>query len=178
MDIDTNVDTNVDIECIPLLELLQRNLIQGNFQNISKQYFQSNFQNIKDQYLQLLSFLTHTETMSNEDFYKKVCEINKLGTIVVCYIKPDIIIGTGTIMIEPKIIHGGKYVGHIEDVVVHPLYRNKKVASGIISKLVSHGNKCNCYKIILDCNSSLQSFYEKMGFENKNIQMSIYKTPK
>ena len=174
MDIDTH--ENIIIEYISLLELLQRNLIQGNFQHITKQYFHSNFSHIKNQYLQLLSFLTHTEPMSDEDFYKKVCEIQKLGTIVICYIKPDIIIGTGSIMIEPKIIHGGKYVGHIEDVVVHPLYRNKKIASGIINKLVSHGNKCNCYKIILDCNSSLQSFYEKMGFQNKNIQMSIYKS--
>uniref|UniRef100_A0A6C0JLA4 N-acetyltransferase domain-containing protein n=1 Tax=viral metagenome TaxID=1070528 RepID=A0A6C0JLA4_9ZZZZ len=173
MDIDTTTENNV--EYTTLVELLQQNLIQGNFQHITKQCFHSNFSHIKSQYLQLLSFLTNTETMSNEDFYKKVCEISKLGTIVVCYIKPDIIIGTGTIMIEPKIIHGGKYVGHIEDVVVHPLYRNKKVAKGIISKLVSHGNKCNCYKIILDCNSNLQSFYEKLGFQNKNIQMSIYK---
>ena len=174
MEIDTPTENN--IEYISLLELLQHNLIQGKFQYITKQYFHSNFLHIKDQYLQLLSFLPHTEPMSNEDFYKKVCEIQKLGTIVVSYIKPDIIIGTGTIMIEPKIIHGGKYVGHIEDVVVHPLYRNKKVASGIINKLVSHGNNCNCYKIILDCNSSLQSFYEKMGFQNKNIQMSLYKS--
>ena len=173
MDIDTH--ENIIIEYISLLELLQRNLIQGNFQHITKQYFHSNFSHIKNQYLQLLSFLTHTEPMSDEDFYKKVCEIQKLGTIVICFIKPDIIIGTGTIMIEPKIIHGGKYVGHIEDVVVHPLYRNKKVASGIINKLVSHGNKCNCYKIILDCNSSLQPFYEKLGFHKKNIQMSLYK---
>jgi glucosamine-phosphate N-acetyltransferase len=172
MEIDTN-DNN--IEYTTLLELLQSNLIQGHFQNIKTQYFHSNFQRIKERYLQLLSFLTHTENMSNEDFYKKVCEINKLGTIVICYIKPDIIIGTGTIMIEPKLIHGGKYVGHIEDIVVHPLYRNKKVASGIINNLITYGAKHNCYKIILDCNASLQSFYEKMGFENKNIQMSLYK---
>lgn len=171
MDID--IPENIIIEYIPLLDLLQRNLIQGNFQYITKQYFQSNFTHIKDQYLQLLSFLTHTETISNEDFYKKICEINKLGTIIVCYIKPDIIIGTGTIMIEPKIIHGGKYVGHIEDIVVHPLYRNKKVASGIIHKLITYGS--HCYKIILDCNPSLQPFYEKLGFQYKNIQMSIYK---
>ena len=172
MDIDT--PENIIIEYIPLLELLQRNLIQGNFQHITKQYFHSNFSHIKNQYLQLLSFLTHTEPMSDEDFYKKVCEINKTGTIIVCYIKPDIIIGTGSIMIEPKIIHGGKYVGHIEDVVVHPLYRNKKIASGIINNLIMYGS--HCYKIILDCNSSLQSFYEKMGFQNKNIQMSLYKS--
>ncbi len=173
MEIDTTNENNIEYK--PLLEVLQSNLIQSNLQNIKTQYFHSNFQRIKDQYLQLLSFLTHTEPMSNEDFYKKVCEINKIGTIMVCYIKPDIIIGTGTIIVEPKIIHGGKYVGHIEDVVVHPLYRNKKVASGIINKLITFVGKYNCYKIILDCNPSLQSFYEKMGFENKNIQMSLYK---
>ena len=166
MDIDNDTNTNNDtdkiIEYKPLLELLNDVL-----------HNQINFQYIKDQYLQILSYLTHTEPMDNDFFYKKICEINKIGTIIVCYIKPNIIIGTGTIIIEPKIIHGGRSVGHIEDVVIHPLYRNKKIASGIINKLITQDN--NCYKIILDCDDSLKSFYEKNGFNHKNIQMSLYK---
>ena len=162
MDIDTYNDKIIEYK--PLIEII-----------IDVLNNQSNFQHIKNQYLQILSYLSHTETMTNEDFYKKICEINKIGTIIVCYIKPDIIIGTGTIIIEPKIIHGGKYVGHIEDIVVHPLYRNKKIASGIINKLITYGSEHNCYKIILDCDPSIQSFYEKNGFNHKNIQMSMYK---
>ncbi len=172
MDIDTDTSISLDtsdnthsdktIEYKPLLELL--NDVLNN---------QICFQHIKDQYLQILSYLSHTEPMTNEFFYNKICEINKIGTIIVCYIKPNVIIGTGTIIIEPKIIHGGRYVGHIEDVVIHPLYRNKKIASGIINKLITYGT--NCYKIILDCDESLKSFYEKNGFNHKNIQMSMYK---
>ena len=32
----------------------------------------------------------------------------------------------------------------------------------------------NPYKIILDCKTELEGFYMKYGFNNRNIQMSIY----
>ena len=62
-------------------------------------------------------------------------EISKMGTIIVCYCivcNQFQIIGTGTIIVEPKLIHGGKSVGHIED-IVHKDYRNKGIATNIIN---------------------------------------------
>ena len=129
--------------------------------------------NIKHQYIKLLSFLTEATDIPDQLFYDKINNINKMGIIIVCILRIGddiIIIGTGTLIKEPKIIHGGKSVGHIEDIVVHPLYRNKHIAQTILNKLIEYGS--DCYKIILDCNPSLEPFYEKAGFNKKCIQLT------
>ena len=62
-----------------------------------------------------------------------------MGTIIVCYLVDDsekiIIIGTGTIIFEPKMIREGRYAGHIEDIVVHQDYQCQGIAKNILNKL-------------------------------------------
>jgi glucosamine-phosphate N-acetyltransferase len=92
----------------------------------------------KKQYIELLSQLTNSPIITDEEFINKVNEISKIGTIIVCYIRnTDKIIGSGTIIYEPKIIHGGKSVGHIEDIIVDKNYRNKGIAKNILNMLVN-----------------------------------------
>ena len=43
-----------------------------------------------------------------------------------------IIIASGTIIIEPKIIRGGQNVGHIEDIVVKNNFRGKGISKAIL----------------------------------------------
>ena len=63
-------------------------------------------------------------------------EICIIGEILICYILDNkdkiTIIGSGTIIYEPKIIHGGKSVGHIEDIIVNEKYRNLGIARSIL----------------------------------------------
>jgi glucosamine-phosphate N-acetyltransferase len=84
------------------------------------------------------------------------------------------IVGSGTIIFEPKIIHGCKNIGHIEDIVVHNDYRTQGIAKDILKRLVDLAKQKNCYKVILDCKNNLQNFYERNEFEYKGIQMSKY----
>ena len=49
------------------------------------------------------------------------------------------IIGTGSIFIERKYIHGGSYVGHIEDVAIHPLHQNKDIGTALVKELIEEG---------------------------------------
>ena len=130
---------------------------------------------IKTQYIELLSYLTNTEDLLLLDFNDKIKKIHNMGLIIVCItrIHDEIkLIGAGTIIIEPKIIHGGKSVGHIEDVIVHPHYRNQGIAQTILNKLVEYSKK-ECYKVILNCNPNMEPFYNKSGFEKKCIQMTL-----
>jgi glucosamine-phosphate N-acetyltransferase len=130
---------------------------------------------IKTQYIELLSYLTNTEDLLLLDFNDKIKKIHNMGLIIVCItrINDEIkLIGAGTIIIEPKIIHGGKSVGHIEDVIVHPHYRNQGIAQTILNKLVEYSKK-ECYKVILNCNPNMEPFYNKSGFEKKCIQMTL-----
>ena len=130
---------------------------------------------VKCQYIQLLSYLTITHDLTLEQFNKKIRDISKMGIIIVCILREPTgikLLGSGTIIIEPKIIHGGKSVGHIEDLVVHPNYRNQGIAQTILDKLVDYSKK-DCYKVILNCNPNLESFYKMAGFEKKCIQMAL-----
>lgn len=127
---------------------------------------------IKEQYFELLGQLTDAPIMTNDEFINKVNEISKMGTIIVCYNHFQII-GTGTIIVEPKLIHGGKSVGHIEDIVVHKDHRKKGIATNIVNKLVDLYDHC-CYKIILDCKDELVDFYKLAGFKKYGNQMAKY----
>jgi glucosamine-phosphate N-acetyltransferase len=132
-----------------------------------------NIVTIKEQYLLLLEELTTVSDISNEHFFRNIQRINSMGQIIVG-IEDGTILCSGTIIIEPKLIHGGRSVGHIEDIVVLEKGRNKGIAHDLLDHLKQIAVQNNCYKIILDCNESLISFYEKNGFSQKGIQMAEY----
>jgi glucosamine-phosphate N-acetyltransferase len=128
---------------------------------------------IKTQYLLLLSSLTNAPMVSSAEFIQTVEEMSKMSETIVCYLshKP-ILVGTGTILFESKIIHGCKRAGHIEDIVVLPSHRSQGIAKHLLQRLVEMGRQKNCYKVILDCKPELVGFYEKNGFCQKGCQMS------
>jgi len=123
-----------------------------------------------DQYINLLSKLTIVtyDKLKFESIFKKISDN------IYIILDNDIIIATGTLLIEYKFIHDYKNVGHIEDVVVHDDYRYLGIGSKIIQHLVDIAKQNNCYKIILNCNEKLKNFYNKNGFTNTNIEMSLY----
>lgn len=156
------------------------NFIYDSLLNIY-QNNKDNIEYIKNQYLHLLSFLTDSPDISTTEFIDKILEISKIGDIIICYCiniennnQHLTILGSGTIIYEPKIIHKCKYVGHIEDIVVHSSYTSNGIAKNILQKLVNLAITKNCYKVILGCDPELKLFYEKMGFALKGNQMSKY----
>ncbi len=154
----------------------------------------NNRENVKNQYISLLSQLTTVEDMSVEKFEESIRKICEMGDIVVCVDDQQIvgsnceasilgsnyeainqqIVGSGTIIYEPKITHGGKCVGHIEDIITDKNHRGLKIATEIIKKLTESAKAHNCYKVILDCSADMETYYERQGFTKKGAQMAIY----
>jgi glucosamine-phosphate N-acetyltransferase len=130
---------------------------------------------IKNQYLLLLGELTSVSYITNEQFYQNIQQINSMGKIIIgIQDDSDSIICSGTIIIEPKIIRGGKYAGHIEDIVVLKKWRRNGIAKELLEYLRKIAIDNKCYKIILDCNETLVTFYENSGFSKKGFQMIEY----
>lgn len=128
-------------------------------------------------YFELLSQLTSAEKPSEEDFIKRVKEINKRNCekIIVCENLSDKkIIGTITIIIELKFIHNLGKVAHVEDFVVDSNYRGLHLGTKLMNLAKDLAKKENCYKIILDCNEKLKTFYEKFDFIQNNYSMQLY----
>jgi ribosomal protein S18 acetylase RimI-like enzyme len=80
------------------------------------------------------------------------------------------IMGSSSLHIIEKI---NRKIGLIEDVVVFKKYRGKSVASSLVSQLISISKKEGCYKTILNTDSKTISFYKKLGFKQKNLQLEI-----
>jgi GNAT superfamily N-acetyltransferase len=156
---------------------------------------------IKKSYLELLDELTETPEISTSKFITNINSICSYGCIWVGVIgnindkevignindkevigvignidKSFEIVGSGTIIIEQKIIRGGKSVGHIEDIVVKKNFRGKKISQNILNLLKDYAEKKNCYKVILDCVGDVVPVYKSNGFEVKGVQMVEYFT--
>lgn len=86
-------------------------------------------------------------------------------------ISDSMVVGSATMFIEPKFIHSGGNVGHIEDVVVRKEYQGKGIGEKLILKLLEFAEKSGCYKTILDCTDEVKPFYERLGFKHYSNSM-------
>jgi glucosamine-phosphate N-acetyltransferase len=76
------------------------------------------------------------------------------------------IVGSTTLLIEPKFIHKGGVVGHIEDVAIDKKFQGQKIGEKIMKYLLEFAKNRGCYKTILDCTDDVKPFYEKLGFKH------------
>jgi NDP-sugar pyrophosphorylase family protein len=108
----------------------------------------------------------HIETMNES-------KINKKHLMVIKY--EDIVVGTGSVLIEDKLIHCMGKVGHIEDVVVDEMYRNLGLAKMLMVRLIEFARDAGCYKVILDASDTVEGFYKKLGFHRhaNNMRMDF-----
>ena len=83
------------------------------------------------------------------------------------------VIGTATLHVLKKLIHGGSHVGLIEDVCVSNIYAGKGLGKQIIDVLAEVAKEEKCYKVILNCSEDNVGFYKKCGFEQKEVQMRL-----
>ncbi len=81
------------------------------------------------------------------------------------------VVGSTTLFIEPKFIHQGGLVGHIEDVVVSKEFQGKGIGEKLIKASLDFAKNNGCYKTILDCSEDVESFYEKIGFKKHSNAM-------
>ena len=103
------------------------------------------------------------------EIFKKI-KLNPEHIIIVAEIKGKIV-GSITLLIEPKFIHQGGLVGHIEDVVINKNFQNKKIGEKIIKQVLEIAKNRGCYKTILDCSDKVKPFYEKLGFKQHSNEL-------
>jgi glucosamine-phosphate N-acetyltransferase len=85
----------------------------------------------------------------------------------------DRVAGTASLLLEPKFIHNGGIVGHIEDVAVHVAYQHHGVGGTLVQYLLDVCRQAGCYKVILDCEEDVIPFYEKLGFHRWETAMRV-----
>ncbi len=83
------------------------------------------------------------------------------------------IVGSASLVVEPKFIHGGGRVGHIEDVVVHADSQGMGIGKKLMEHVTREAKAAGCYKAILACTPANKPFYEKCGYREHEIEMRI-----
>ena len=69
------------------------------------------------------------------------------------------------------IVKVDRWVGLIEDVVVHPDAQGQGLGKRVVAELLKIAETKGCYKVILNTAKETAPFYEKLGFHTKEIQM-------
>lgn len=136
-----------------------------------------NFNDYNSNYLDLLSQLSiiDKKLINQQQWNNFISNLNINHQIFVLVdSSTNKIIGSGTLLIENKIIHNMSKVGHIEDIVIDNSFREKGYGKMIIDYLINEAKKLNVYKIILNCSEENVLFYKKCNFIKKGVEMAIY----
>lgn len=84
------------------------------------------------------------------------------------------IVASVLVWLDPKPFRSYRSAAHVEDVVVHPDWRNNGFALQLIRHAVTFADKNNCYKVILDCDPHLVEMYKQAGFSPQDTHMVRY----
>jgi glucosamine-phosphate N-acetyltransferase len=84
-----------------------------------------------------------------------------------------LIIGTTTLLVEPKFIFGGGRVAHIEDVAVRFEYQRKGIGFKLVKYATEQAAIMRCVRTVLDCSDENIPFYEKIGYSYHGNSMKI-----
>jgi len=84
-----------------------------------------------------------------------------------------LIIGTTTLLVEPKFIFGGGRVAHIEDVAVRVEYQKKGIGFKLVNYATEQAAIMRCVRTVLDCSDENIPFYENIGYSYHGNSMKI-----
>lgn len=120
------------------------------------------------------NYKTHIKSNISKEYFKNFVNniLNENHHILVIEYD-NIIIGSGTLLIEQKMTYGGCKMGHIENILINENMRGNKFGSLIIHELVKIADQKQCYRVDLVCENHLNKFYKSLGFSDNLIGMTL-----
>jgi glucosamine-phosphate N-acetyltransferase len=104
----------------------------------------------------------------------KEIKTNPLHKIFVAVTRNDnLVIGTTTLLVEPKFIFGEGRVGHIEDVSVRKGYQRKGIGFKLVNYATEQAALMGCVKTVLDCSDESMRFYHSLYFRNEEADVHM-----
>ena len=109
--------------------------------------------------------------ISNKEHAKNILQKIKMNPLHKIFVAEDDdsngkIVGTTTLLIEPKFINKGMQVGYIEDVSVRKEYEGLGIGSKLVTYATTYAISIEgCRKVLLYCSEKTKPFYEKLGYQ-------------
>jgi glucosamine-phosphate N-acetyltransferase len=125
-----------------------------------------------DVVLELLQSISEYRPAKSEylAIWNSFCQQDNVHSLVA--VLDNQVVGYGSIVIETK-IRGGK-MGHIEDIVAHPLFRKKGIGKTVLDALFAVAKEHGCYKVALQCKEQNVGFYEKCDYTISGSAMQLF----
>jgi glucosamine-phosphate N-acetyltransferase len=111
--------------------------------------------------------------ISNEYFENFVNNILNDNHHILVIEYDNIIVGSGSLLIEEKMTYGGCKMGHIENILIDENMRGKKLGTLLMHELVKVADQKKCYRVDLVCENCLNKFYKSVGFNDSLICMTL-----
>ena len=122
-------------------------------------------------YLNLLqSFANYYPKISKTEFQEYIFKHPTTHIIVVEHIPSRTIVGAGTVFCIEKIHNNVNSMGFIQDIIVEEKHRGKGLGKQIVDNLYEIAKENRCYKVILNCNKDVETFYTNLGFIKKGVE--------
>lgn len=154
----------------------QDNKLQGNIYDGKYLIRPLSVSDDKHGYIDLLSQLTECGKPTHDEFKRRFYQMKQCLNTYYVLVLEDLnlnkqIIGTATLVCEKKFIRQLATRGRIEDVVVDNRYRGQQLGKLLVELLTKLArDKCDCYKISLECNDDLVKFYQQFGYAHEEKQ--------
>jgi glucosamine-phosphate N-acetyltransferase len=123
-----------------------------------------------DQYLPLLKQFRETD-ISRERFETFVTTCPSTLEVWVAETEGRLV-GTITLLLEPKLIFNACTFAHVEDVCVDAGVRHQGLGTALVTHAIARAKELGCRKLTLDCGEALCPFYAHCGLERRGVQMS------
>ena len=81
------------------------------------------------------------------------------------------VVGTVSLIFEPKFLYKGVIAAHLEDLSVHANHQSLGIGGALIQHCINEAINRKCYKIILNCTKEMKKYYKKHGFKKTNLQL-------
>ena len=120
------------------------------------------------------SCVDHINKLSIDNYFAYEHSNNKNQPIFFIRDKDSNIIGIIKILFERKILRDFMSVAHIEDFVIDNNCRGLGYGKLTLKAIKKYCRARNCYKIILNCDKSVQKFYQNCNFHHTNNEMAYY----
>ena len=112
--------------------------------------------------------------ISPEKIAELITKMNNQDIHLFVAVEENNIIGILTVIIEQKLIREGAIAAHIEDVATRKGHEGKGIGTKLMQHAVKYSKERGCYKIILDCEATLEKYYERFNFETSGKFMRTY----
>jgi glucosamine-phosphate N-acetyltransferase len=127
------------------------------------------YEDIDKGFLDVLENLVPPD-ISNNEYAKNILQKIKMNPLHKIFVAEDDsngkVVGTTTLLIEPKFINKGMQVGYIEDVSVRKEYEGLGIGSKLVTYATTYAISIEgCRKVLLYCSEKTKPFYEKLGYQ-------------